>query len=472
MNIYIPIEVKVRELEGRGLLALAAAERGHTVVFGGKEDTLKMARSGRFPPGIVYLKSITPSETKISLLRDLNKQGHRVTVQDEESGLLDDSYERFARLRFSSEVLSLVSRVFTWGEFDAGSLKEIYGQYSGKFVKTGSPRVDFWRKDFSDFYRNHPAATIGKSGPLILVSSNFSSLLNENRYWNVIAKLRESGYFNRDTNWEFFEYENAAYQIRLIGEFVKMVRALSDSFPKATILVRPHPVESVEGWKKLIGDYPNIVVQREGTISGWIRHAVVNIHNGCTSALEAAVGGTPRIAYRPLPNKIEREIPNRMSSHAFTLEELIQSVEATIEGRPLQDSEEVAERTFGLLNPRFANLEGRLAADRILDEWESIGREAGLEQSSVEELFRCKVEEKTPVSKRFKRHLVRVRNAVIGPPEVKSQNNKLLKSNHKFPDFRDRDLETLTANLEQVLDRFHNVAFKRFGPRSFVLYSE
>ena len=34
MNIYIKIEVKNREFEGRLLLALAAAERGHTVILG------------------------------------------------------------------------------------------------------------------------------------------------------------------------------------------------------------------------------------------------------------------------------------------------------------------------------------------------------------------------------------------------------------------------------------------------------
>ena len=38
MNIYIPIEVKTREIESRTLLALAAAERGLVVVLGGKED--------------------------------------------------------------------------------------------------------------------------------------------------------------------------------------------------------------------------------------------------------------------------------------------------------------------------------------------------------------------------------------------------------------------------------------------------
>ncbi len=46
MNIYVPVEIKARELEGKTLLALAAAERGHDVILAGKEDTLVLARHG------------------------------------------------------------------------------------------------------------------------------------------------------------------------------------------------------------------------------------------------------------------------------------------------------------------------------------------------------------------------------------------------------------------------------------------
>ena len=65
MNIYLPIEVKVRELEGKTLLALTAAERGHTVIIGEKKDTINLAKKGILPPGIVHDKSLTPGEYKI-----------------------------------------------------------------------------------------------------------------------------------------------------------------------------------------------------------------------------------------------------------------------------------------------------------------------------------------------------------------------------------------------------------------------
>ena len=84
MNIYIPIEVKVRELEGRTLLALAAAERGHRVLIGSKKDTLIPAVQGKLPSGVIHMKSLTPSEQMLDQLQHLKKNGFVVTSQDEE----------------------------------------------------------------------------------------------------------------------------------------------------------------------------------------------------------------------------------------------------------------------------------------------------------------------------------------------------------------------------------------------------
>ena len=154
MNIYLPIEIKTRELEGKTLLALAGAERGHTVIIGGKEDTLGLARSGMLKPGIVHEKSLTPSSAKLEALRELNARGHVVTSQDEECGLLEVSYERFAGLRYSKETCSMVGRILCWGSHDAQGVRNLCGlDAPNTIVETGSPRVDLWRPEFSEYYK-------------------------------------------------------------------------------------------------------------------------------------------------------------------------------------------------------------------------------------------------------------------------------------------------------------------------------
>ncbi len=469
MNIYIPIEVKARELEGRSLLAFVAAERGHTVILGEKNNTIVLAQKGQLPSGIIHMKSITPHEPMMNMLTSFHKHGHKITVQDEESGLADHSYETFAKLRFSEKSLSYTSRVFAWGDFDGSSLKEMYPDYADKIVITGSPRVDFWTKSLDKYFESFSDDELLSEKPYILVVANFGSFLNENRLWNVLARLREAGYFDREQDRELYEYENAAYRTRLIGKFVEMARELAATHPDHNIIVRPHPSESVEGWEKIIGEFPNIIVKREGTISKWIRHSKMIIHNGCLSAFEAATSGTLRIAYRPLPNELERAIPNLLSFNVYSLDELKQVVSDFLEDRKTDNFEEVQQRTRKFLNSRLKNWEGELAADSIVDEWEAIGNDSSFHQSDVSELKRILKNQKPTLKRRLKRTAVKMRNSVLGYNTGKKGSKRLLKSHHKFPDFKEEEMEEQLKKLRSSLDRFHNVSYHRYGEKSFVL---
>lgn len=473
MNIYIPIEVKVRELEGRCLLALVAAERGHTVIVGEKKDTLNMAKNGHLPPGIVHDKSLTPGAYKIENFTKLHEHGHLITSQDEESGLLDESYDQFAKQRFSEETVSMVDKIFAWGPHDAKSLRNIYPGYAEKIVASGSPRVDFWRKEFDAYYRNGNS----KFKTDILVASNFGYPIDENTFWDRIARLRKAGYFDRAPEMEKYMYENTAYQYRLLFYFVEMVRDLSKSFPDTKILVRPHPVESIDAWNKLVGKLPNVEIKRENTISGWIRNSTVLIHNGCTSALEASVSGLPRIAYRPIPNKIEREIPNNTSIHAFSIDELKETVSDLLKKGETKGMEGVEEATRDILNSRLSSLTGKLAAEKIVDQWTSMGESVGLGHSTLGELEEFRDERtKSLKSKTFKRGLkkkaVDIRNFILRQSRPQNQKENLLKTDHKFPYLSDNEIEGFISKLRTTCGRFDDVKTVRYGEKSFIFYSD
>lgn len=57
MNIYISIELSARELDGRLLLAVIAASKGHTVLVGDKSLLFRGARSGALAPGVFHKKA-------------------------------------------------------------------------------------------------------------------------------------------------------------------------------------------------------------------------------------------------------------------------------------------------------------------------------------------------------------------------------------------------------------------------------
>lgn len=467
MNVYLPIEVKVRELEGKTLLALIAAEKGHTVLLGEKKDTLSLAQTPHLPPGIVHDKSLTPGDYKIKNFTNLKKNGHLITGQDEESGLLDESFDQFAKRRFSEETVSMADKIFAWGEHDQTSLQNIYPKYADKIVATGSPRVDFWRRELDGYYKN---AADGLDS-YIFIASNFGFPIDENLFWDRMARLRQAGYFDRDPAMEKFMYENTAYQFRLLYEFVAMIRQLSKSFPDRTILVRPHPVESIDAWHKLLGELPNVIIKREGTISGWIRHAAVLIHNGCTSALEAAVSGLPRIAYRPIPHEIERNIPNNTSLHAFSMEELETMISDILEEGTTDGLKEAEKASKTIVDQRISSVTGQLAAEKIVGEWSSMAAKANLRTSSAEELLEKKPDETVSLKRKLKRSAVEIRNSLMGISNAK-ENKNLLTSTHKFPSLSDEEMQEMVGNLKTTLHRFDKVKTMRFGEKSFIFYTD
>jgi len=467
MNIYIPIEIKVRELEGRTLLALAAAERGHTVILGEKKDTINMAKKGHLPPGIVHDKSLTPGEYKLINYNKLKEHGHYITSQDEESGLLDESFEDFAKRRFSEETISMADRVFAWGEHDNKSLVSIYPKYADRIVPTGSPRVDFWRKEFDNYYvKNDPSLR-----SYILVVSNFGYPIDENPFWNRIARLRAAGYFERDPEMEKYMYENTAYQYRLLYRFIEMVRELAIHFQNTKIVVRPHPVDSMDAWFKLLEQSSNIIIKREDSISGWIRNASVVIHNGCTSALEAAVSGIPRIAYRPIPDDLERAIPNNVSQQVFSLDELISKLSELLNNDRKVDIESLVPENR-IISHRFCSLTDQFAAEKIVDEWERIGESADLKSTGAEELLAAKPKLKHSFKKNVKNRVIQIRNSLLDYGNESKNNGKLLQTAHKFPALNDNELEFIVNNIQNTINRYRNVKAIRYGEKSFIFFRE
>jgi len=481
MNIYLPIEIKARELEGRTLLALAAAERGHQVLLGGKEDTLGLSARGILKPGIVHDKSLTPGQ--LSKLLEIRSYGHMITAQDEEHGLIEESYDSFAKRRFGEETLKTASRLFCWGAHDEAALQRIYSKYAVKFVATGSPRVDLWRPEFDSLFppESNFSHFLNPRKCYVLISSTFGSILNENPFWVLLERLRR--WTNSSEEEEINMYYRAARQYQLLGSFVNAIRRLANTYTDISFVVRPHPKEAVNAWSVLLGDYENIQVIREGGMSSWIRGACALIHNGCTSSFEAAAAGTPVVAYCPIKSDFEHAVPNSIGYKANLEDELIHLIGVISSDNFLNQDPDALAATERLLAGRFSNLKGKFASDRIVDEWERLATPELAEQNDWQQLRQRykssdhKAKSLSPISSLRKKMEGLVR-ATLRPnkqpkPQSHHQNNPNLqkgKNIHKFPYLAEEELQDIINRYQVTLGRFHSVKVERFGLRSFILY--
>ena len=495
MNIYIPVEIKVRELESRLLLALAAAERGHEVLLGQKQDVEFLLQQDIVKPGIVHHKSILPCQ--LEQLQSLKGYGHKVTVQDEEHGLLAPDYKIFAQSRFSPETIRLTDRIYCWGHFDYDAIENIYSAAHPQLLLSGSPRADFWRADM-DQYNFNDATEYPL--PYVLFVSNQGLLLNVNRLWLLIRNMQYLYRCDADEA-EADIFRSYAWQAEMVRHFLLAIRSVSKTFPNLTVVVRPHPTEDNDAWPILLEGTSNVLVTREGTLGQWIRHAAVVVHEGCTSGFEAAAMGRPVIAYEPIPPVKARPIPNELSLSAKTKDELLKLIAPHAKETDYSRKFSIGHVALAKLLHRFTNLEGPPAFDRIVSDWETMW-DNELEHKNDWSLILQRLHPATrphPATKptwvqRIKTKSTRVitnlrrsvQNAEHNTEHSTEHSTEIINSNlpsavetpdwlsqfkisHKFPSvISDSELEELIIRIQSCTGRFLDVEYERMGPRQFL----
>ncbi len=147
MNLYLPLEIFKREFHSKLLIAMESASRGMNVYLGRLKPYLTR---DFFTPGIILDKSITPSPHRLKEMEYFKKKNFIYTSLDEEVGLV--TVDTIFKERYSNKSLKLADKVFCWGRWDYNRLSKKFNKHKKKFVLSGNPRIDFWRKDFNFFF--------------------------------------------------------------------------------------------------------------------------------------------------------------------------------------------------------------------------------------------------------------------------------------------------------------------------------
>ncbi len=459
MNIYIKMEILERELEGRLLLALVAAERGHDVLLGDFRALL----SHRFwlAPGLFHDKSVTPSLSKRRLMHHLRESGFVFTSQDEEHGLSEDTYDAFARRRFSSETVGLADTVLTWGPHDTEALQRHFPEHADRFLAAGSPRVDAWRRELAALQDPRPGlpGTPGASDrpggidpdrPYVLFSTS-AHPFQPNPFWVMMRDARPSQFPGPDDEREWVHYEKLSVAYAYVSGLVRAIRFAARRLPDLQFLVRPHPTALVQAWHDVLGPVgDNVHVIKHGSSGRWIEHAAAIIHNGSTTGIEAAARGVPTISFQP--NGERRDMfANRFGRVASDGEELsaLLAAAAVPNGRAewWRDHD-----PRPLLEQRFAALDGPLAAERIVDRWEEL-EHPGLEMRNRPRLARSLAT--------THRRIGAVRTALR---QRRDDAPEALDVSNKFPPLSGARLRTLVDAYRATTGRFADVTAVRIGP--------
>ncbi|PKM11964.1 MAG: hypothetical protein CVV13_07280 [Gammaproteobacteria bacterium HGW-Gammaproteobacteria-3] len=459
-TLIIPVENQVRELDAKLLLACIAAERGFPVVIGSR--TFVNFAMPFLPRGVFLAKSLrAQSGLMMNFIRDL---GHDIIAWDEESLVRYDAPDYYP-WRYSADTFRLLSHLFAWGVDDAEFFTRYEGYPGTPIHVTGNPRIDLLRPELRTVFNKDADALRDRYGDFILINTNFSfvnafapelSLIQTDETAGEVRVSRTGRGMSAA-----FAQSMAAHQQAIFEHFRTLLPELSRWFPHHTIVLRPHPSENHGLWREIVAlsGCDNIQVIHEGNVVPWLMACRVLLHNGCTTAVEAAVLGTPAVSYMPVKADChDYHLPNSLSHRADTTEQVQKLLDAVLTGALGAIGGDTRER---VLARHLTATEGPLAAERVIDELIAAG-------------YRDNVPPRPrplPYIKAWFGANYRTLGKRVNWLRPRHRNSKAYHQ-HRFPDVSAAQLQARIDQLGERLGRFDGLQVKPLSRYLFSLSAE
>ena len=353
-SLLIPVETLNREFDAKLLLSLIAVGAGFEPVIGSRQRMFD--EMPRFPESIYLSKGLrVGNRAHVSLL---DKLGHIVIGLDEEA-LLRQSDDMLL-LMLDDETFNRFRLLYAWGESNAAVWRRFSGYRGTPILNVGNPRLDLLRPELRPFFAQDIARLELRYGPYVLFSTNFSLA---NHFMPGFVRMRFASRPSEEA--EAYKWAVYEHKCRLFEAFKDLVPKLARAIAPTNLVIRPHPSENADSWRQVATE-PNIHVVHEGPIAPWIMAATALLHNGCTSAIEAAVTGTPAYAYRPVRAQgLDIDLPNAVSRNFDTADDIIDALRAGL-GKP-QAGGAMRPEYREILAEHIASLDGPLSSERIID---------------------------------------------------------------------------------------------------------
>ena len=351
-TLVIPVETINRELDAKLHLALRAVMRGWKVILGGRANINHFIP--QLPPSIYISKGLRVGNKHI--LRFMEGFGHVPVALDEES-LIRQSDEALLMM-LDDETFNRPRLLFAWGQSNADVWRRFKGYRGTPILEIGNPRMDLLRPELAAYFTHQVQSIRERFGDFVLVSTNFSMV---NHF--IPEHVRFATATDADAERADALRDGLKAHKKLIFEaFIAAIPDMARAVAPMTLVIRPHPSENPKTWEAAAVGLPNVKVIHDGPIGPWLMAARGLVLNGCTSAVEAGVVGTPALAFRPhVSDQFEVELSNRVSRDCRSLPELIVALKSLPTKGPLPEAQ------LAYLRTHIASVDGAFSCDRLLD---------------------------------------------------------------------------------------------------------
>jgi surface carbohydrate biosynthesis protein len=428
MNLYIHLEISSREEDSNLLKSVLAAHAGFDVLISVSNIYNFLFKKNFLKKGVFHTKSLEHGNWKKNFIQIIYSLGNKITLLDEEAGIIKDkkSLEIFLRARFTNDSLSKINKVFCWGNDDYTMLKKLFPKFKDKFVLSGSSRVDMWKQKFKTYWLKNNGIKKEK----ILVSLNFPIVNGYLTYKTLINNLRTHGYFDRSK--KFKDELDQLYEIKKTNfeHFKKMITFLLEKLPDEKFIVRPHPVEKSETWVKLLSNFKNVEVDNRVNFNEQLSESKILIHNSCTTSFQASLANKKVICFNPSNFDNEHgRIANKLGKMVLNENELIKEIRScNLEKKTKKKlDEKIFKKKIDNMNPN------ELSSNLIVKNWIEEGKNIKSEKNNFYFLKSLII---------FYNLASWSRNILFGKEYKK----------HKFNKFDQKKIQEKILKIEKILD--------------------
>ena len=285
VTVYIPIEWINRELNSTLLLTKFLIKKKLRVIIGSKRSIFFYLKHKKSKSGIFFYKG----GLEKNICEFINEKCNKLVILDQEIGPInnDDSLIYKIKTRFFKNTLKFISRYYCINKKVFKTSKKILEPHiNGKVVLSGWPRVDLWRKKYPKIFLTENNFIKKKYNNYILFSSNFICL-NLNEIKNF--KKRVKTYWTSHKHPVKKKVQQMLNSYKEFKNFKLFLKEYSNIKTLPTLIIRPHPNEDIDVWKKITKNYDNIFVESKFDIHPWIYNSELILHRGCTSSVHAQV---------------------------------------------------------------------------------------------------------------------------------------------------------------------------------------
>lgn len=454
LDLFLRVEIYSREFDGKVLLALVAAARGHRVLVSNFATMMRSLMRRPVGPRLVLANHLEPSEATSHFHRIFNAAGCHIASLDEESGALWTSFPDFAALRYSEETVDAADAILCWGERDYSFLTARFPAARHKFHKTGSPRVDLWGPTFSSVYNSRE---LSSSKPFVLICTSIGDPVGWSLPHERIKEIRRSK-GPAQPNWQHERVELHEYRdlMNVMLAYLDLIRVLSQRAHEYKILLKPHPIEDPLAWNLYLAELPNVAVTDLPT-SELIRQSSAVITSVSTTAIEAVFSGARMINFLGSATPYRSaDLVGAIGISASTTGEVADIVESIMSENQRPDEGEARELPRALRD-RFYSSESELAADRIISALEA----------TVDGLEKNRLERKRRISWKDYRYWVSSAFPLLAPvvSRLLGIHREPKSSLIKYRRLNQRDLELRIDEMQRVLQLRGRVRYRFVGTK-------